>query len=163
PNGWLGRAAAHAGRGRWDRAIADLKEADDRGEPCFHHLAVARLAGGMNDQYLRERKKVVERFAQGGGEEDNCPGAEARALTQLAAEEVAVLLTWAGKVNWYSSNDAERMHAAVYYRAGKFEEAERRLEALARGDRQDGAGWLWLSMTKHHLKKPAEARELLDR
>jgi serine/threonine protein kinase/tetratricopeptide (TPR) repeat protein len=178
PRDWtsrIGRGDACAELGRWDQAAADFAKivaegAEDSSVDARIRLAYVRLA--MAD-YAAYRQACADLLAHLGPQAS--PGsAESVAWTcVLAPDAVAdrqAVMRLAEQAPNGADNDSERhvylqTLAAATYRAGRFEEAVKHLDA---GIRTHGKGgnpldWLLLALAHQRLGHAGEARTWLDK
>jgi tetratricopeptide (TPR) repeat protein len=169
----LNLAAIYALAGEWDRAASALGKAvegqpDDRPRPhmySLHHLAL--LEAG---QPAQARRAVSEMLARFGEEKDPrlarnvawsavlSPGADPELPIRLA--QVAL-----DAYSEYYKPTALNTLGAALYRAGRFDEAIRRLEESVKAVNGQGwwADWAFLAMAHHRLGHRQEARFWLDK
>jgi tetratricopeptide (TPR) repeat protein len=162
-----------AGRGRLDRAAATLAEAvrelpDDAG--LGRRWALVLLESGDRAGWRAVCAALLDRF---GGTIDprtagevtrTCalgPGAAADPATPVRLAEVFAGLDGDGT----EKGDALSALGAALYRAGRFDDAIRRLEEAIRVRSGEGApqDWAFLAMVHHRLGHRDEARRWLER
>jgi WD40 repeat protein/tetratricopeptide (TPR) repeat protein len=182
------RGEAHAQLGNWAAAASDLAAAIEPSSPfseSFGRIFRRRLgSGGVTSERLRPERLILYQLASGDSEayRASCsslrrhvrPGSDPRldlflvylltlgpdgavdpSLSVRLAEAALRALT-KGDALW-----AERYLGSALYRAGRYDEAVRRLEPNAKA----GGPWDWafLAMSHHHLGQDTEARRWLDR
>jgi tetratricopeptide (TPR) repeat protein len=142
----------NAERGKWEQAAAAFAQAIERGPaeaaPRETYEALLRLATGNLDAYRRACAELIERLG-----DDEKPSAfevaRACAFGPEAVSDYPRLLELAeSAASTYSSRSAERaaMLGAVFYRAGKFDDAIEQLN---------------LAIQLHALRDSARERILL--
>jgi tetratricopeptide (TPR) repeat protein len=164
----LRRAFAHAELGEWEKATADYEKAAALGANSpwvWWAPAVTRLASGDADGYRRSCARALEHF-----EKINDPvGAvnlvwtcallpdavpDPARLVRLAEKGIAAL----PKDPWYPSD-----LGVALYRAGRYEEAVRRLNEAQPPDPYVTYHALFLAMSHARLGHGAEARQWLEK
>ena len=166
-------ARFHAGRGRLDRAAAVLAEAvrvmpDDAG--LGRRWALVLLESGDREGWRGACAMLLDRFGwtidpRAAGEvARTCalgPGAAADPAVPVRLAEVFAGSSWSGPEK---VNNALSTLGAALYRAGRSDDAIRRLEEAIRT--RGGAGaprdWAFLAMAHHRLGHRDEARRWLD-
>jgi tetratricopeptide (TPR) repeat protein len=169
---WEALAGLHAERGRLDRAVATISEAvrmmpDDMG--LRMQLSRALLWSGDRFAWRTSNAALHDQF----GRTSNAWSAEQVAwVCALGPEgtadaQVPVQLAEAALKGAPETNKAGYLIAlgAALYRAGRYDEAVRRLaEGIqARGGESVPADWAFLAMAHHRLGHRAEVRRWLDR
>jgi tetratricopeptide (TPR) repeat protein len=190
------RARAYGELGRWDRAAADAKKAMDLGttEPkAPYWLAMARLQSGDREDYRRVCLETLE-AADPAADADAAnkavwacvvvPDEKILENTDRLVAKAEQVVAEARTQEQDGSAEAPILHralntlGAVYYRAGKYDEAvgaftesEREYENL-RAAQQQGAGyggsgkvwnWLFLAMVSRQLGKVDEGHSFLNK
>jgi tetratricopeptide (TPR) repeat protein len=164
----------HAGRGHLDRAAATVAEAvrqiPDSPE-LRERLAEALLAAGDQAGWRRSIASALDRFggATHAGTVNHVAwacalGPEAAVDPGVAVRLAELAVRGAGawdKPKWLNTL------ALALYRAGRYDEAIRRLDEAARGGGGSGESvvydWPMLAMAHHRLGHREEARRWLDR
>jgi tetratricopeptide (TPR) repeat protein len=162
------RGRAEAERGRWEQAAADLGKATRMGlndVGAWHEEALLILARGDTKGYQRACATMVRRF---GGSEDETVARSLAWTCALAGDAVADLKPLAARAERMvaanpSSADALRTLAAVLYRGGQFEAAQRRAEEALRlpANGSDPACGFLLAMIHQHRDHADEAKQWL--
>lgn len=159
----IARGNALGELGRFSEArleFARAAEVDpDNPEPLYR-VALARIAEGDDAGYRLACGQLLKRF---GGSEN--PGvASPLAYTGVARPKALdspdPLVRWAERaVPLFRGN--ERVLGAALYRAGRFDEAVRRLDESARLTTPVAWDWLFLAMSNHRLGHAEEARRYI--
>ncbi len=162
---WVQRGWAYADMGQWDKASADFAKATQFKEPdeaAWYSRAMLHLRDGNLDGYRSVCSEMLERF--GAGATWTCTlspgsGADPVRIVSLAEDRLAK----SSRDHWH----VNQLGAALY-RAGRFEEAVRRLtEATELSCHPYGTNmlhaWFYLAMAHHRLGHADEARRWLDR
>jgi serine/threonine protein kinase/tetratricopeptide (TPR) repeat protein len=168
------RAAAYAELGEWKQAADDLeKVAAVAGGPLvWYQLALVRLGAKDGAGYRRACAEIVRRFAGNDAAQHTDVALWACVVGPGGAGEYSTLLAWAQKLDTAQSGSAAVRGAlgAVLYRAGRLEDAGRRLkEAQAAHARvSDTSGAIaypcyLLAMTHHRLEHAEESRYWLEK
>jgi WD40 repeat protein/Tfp pilus assembly protein PilF len=162
----------HIERGHFDRAVATLAEAE-RLLPYDDHLhqwlALVLLEAGDRDGWRRSTAAVLDRF--GGTTNSWMAHSIARACASgpeaTADPGVPIRLAEISVRGHDAFNKPIALNTlgAALYRAGRYDEAIRRLDeaAQARGGASKPEDWGFLAMAHHRLGHPDEARRWLDR
>jgi serine/threonine protein kinase/tetratricopeptide (TPR) repeat protein len=171
---WSNRAGAYAELAQWDKAALDYAKATDHKAPgastCYLH-ALVRVRLGDRDGYRKACAMILERF----GAQEKAPGVElalwACVLAADAVTDYSGLLRRAEKT---FGTDAKTFAGltttgAVLYRAGRFDEAVKRLNdahaAHKPADEQRTTiayTCYFLAMAHYRLGHTEEARRWLD-
>ena len=168
---WSQRGEHHARQQRWAEAAADYGQAV-RLQPEFLPLRQRQIlshwAAGELDELLRVSSDLIDRFGQ--------------KTDPLKANQVAVFATQAPRLDAHveplvrlaelAVNDAEfaaralclNALGAALYRAGRFEDAIRRLDGSIRlrSGNNVPKHWAFLAMSHHRLGHRDQARRYLD-
>jgi WD40 repeat protein/tetratricopeptide (TPR) repeat protein len=168
---WVQRGWAHADRGQWDKASADFVKATECKEPdgeAWYARALLHLRDGDQGGYRKICADMLERF--GTGAVWTCTltpnsGADPARIVSLAEKA----LVNSPRDHWHvnpNHGDVHRVGAALY-RAGRFEEAVKRLtEATALNAHPYRTNmlctWFFLAMAHHRLGHAEEARRWLE-
>jgi tetratricopeptide (TPR) repeat protein len=167
---YVRRANIYANEKQWTKAIDCFARAigiyaDDGG--TWNLLALAQLGAGDRDGYRRTCGRLMEHFRQSDSGRMANAIAWTCALAPNAVADPARPVQWAEKAVAARPRDYEAMNTlgAVLYRAGRFEEAIRRLkEAIALEGRGGNAvDWLFLAMSHRRLGHGEEARQWLKK
>jgi WD40 repeat protein/serine/threonine protein kinase len=166
---WCARGRYHALRSRWDQAAADFARGVERAAPaseeCFEH-ACLRLIVGDDDGY---RAFVVE-LERAACRLDDPFAAYVLARSAVVAAAPVVdperVIRWAERAV-ASSLNGWNLHTlgVAHYRAGRLDEAIKRLEESNAGDWGEQGRMqnrLVLAMAHQRLGHLAQARALLD-
>jgi tetratricopeptide (TPR) repeat protein len=171
----IDRGDAYAELGRWDQAAADFEKAVAEGaeRPNFDartRLAHVRLA---MDNHAAYRQACADLLAHLGPEDGPNSAASVAWTCVLAPNAVAdreALVRLAEQVfkgaeNFPDPHRYLQTLAAASYRAGRFEEAVKHLDAgmAAHGKWGDAADWLLLALAHQRLGHADEARNWLDK
>jgi tetratricopeptide (TPR) repeat protein len=148
---WHRRGLVRFQIGAWEEASADFRKAlelDPASAVYWLSRHAAHAQQGQQDQALESWNQVVKHspFVQVRG--------DSRAVA-LAEKAVAVSPMY-GNINTLGT---------VLYRAGRFEEAIRKLQEGMKLHGQNGNAWDWLflAMAHHRLGHASEARQWLNR
>jgi len=165
-------ARLHVARGHLDRAAATLSKAIQMMPDDFmlrRYLGATLLASGDRACWRRSNTALLDRF---GGtintwEADQVAWACALGPEATADPEVPVRLAESAVKGGPEFNKAKFLHTlgAALYRAGRFDEAIRRLEEgiRLRGGVSVPREWAFLAMTHHGLGHRDDARQWLER
>jgi WD40 repeat protein/serine/threonine protein kinase/tetratricopeptide (TPR) repeat protein len=166
---WCARGRYHALRTRWDQAGADfargIEGAAPGSEECFEH-ACLRLIVGDDDGY----RAFVADLERGACRLDDPFVAYVLARTAVMATAPVVdperITRWAERAV-ASSLNGWNLHTlgVAHYRAGRLDEAIKRLEESNAGDWGEQGRMqnrLVLAMAHHRLGRAAQARALLE-
>jgi tetratricopeptide (TPR) repeat protein len=159
------RGWAYANRGQWDKASADFVKATQCKEPdegAWYSRAMLYLRDGNLSGYREVCSDMLQRF--GMGATWTCTlapnsGADPAQIVELAEK----LLAKSSRDHWH----VNQLGAALY-RAGRFEEAVKRLtEATELSFHPYRTNmlhtWFFLAMSHHRLGYTDEARHWLDK
>jgi tetratricopeptide (TPR) repeat protein len=179
PHDWsirIGRGDGCAELGRWDRAAADFEKAlaegaEDPGFGARIRVADVRLAMADHTAY---RQACADLLAHVGPEEWDASSMNRAAWTcVLAPDAVAnreVVVRLAEQALGGAHSDSDRHNylqklAAATYRAGRFEEAVKHLDAsvTAHGKGGNPLDWLLLALAHQRLGHADLARTWLDK
>jgi WD40 repeat protein/tetratricopeptide (TPR) repeat protein len=164
---WQERADCYAGLKQWARAAADLAQAcqcKPDAPARWHARAVAQLAAQDTDGYRKSCATLIARF----GKSDN-PAANWAVWTCILLPDAVTDFTPLVRLdeqvlakhprNWYFLTTL----GAALYRAGRFEEATRKLDEAckAHGNGGNAYNWLFLAMAQHRLGNANEGRRWL--
>ncbi|MFL5339232.1 MAG: protein kinase domain-containing protein [Gemmataceae bacterium] len=164
----LRRARAAAEQADWPRAAADFaavlaEQPDDVALQIS--AALAKLAAGDRTGYRRACAALARQGKAAGGD----TAQRLAWLCVLAADEgeaaTALELADRAKAARPDAEGGEALRGAALFRAGKWQDALRALQASqAAADPGDAVrAWLYLAMTEARLKQPDEARRWLTR
>jgi serine/threonine-protein kinase len=145
-------------------AIAHFTKARERAPEdawAWYFEAIARLGTGDGDGYQKTCRTMLERFGN-----TKHQGATERVLYACVVAPGAVTdatrlvpLAWIGAP---SGKAGARIMGAALYRAGRYEEAVRRLTEATETER-GGWDWFFLAMAHHQLGRATEAQNALKR
>ncbi len=161
---------AHAELEKWDEAAADYERAVELGETDWktaRPLALLYLRLGDENSY----RKVCTRLLEAHGQTDDAGAANAIAETCVlipeAVPDTAVVVRLAEAAVARQPKNAGYLNTlgVVRYRAGRYDDAVRRLEEAVQVRGQGGTpvDWLFLAMAQQRLGRPAEARRQLEK
>jgi tetratricopeptide (TPR) repeat protein len=162
----------HIERGHPDQAVATVAEAvrliPDDGK-CRQHLSLALLLAGDRAGWQRSTAAVLDRLGGTTNPWTANSVAWSCALGPGATPDPGLLVRLAEigvrGLGEYNRPRCLNNLAAALYRAGRYDEAIRRLEeaAQARGGASVPQDWAFLAMAHHRLGHRDEARRWLDR
>jgi WD40 repeat protein/tRNA A-37 threonylcarbamoyl transferase component Bud32 len=158
------------GTGVWNQDVADYFARAMRDQPAdyfgCHRAAIVSLAAGDHAGYRRICNDVLETFLRSGDANQLNGAAWICALGPDAVADFQPLLRELDRV-FGPDPDANQLNTlgAVLYRAGRFDDAVRRLEqSIAKRDKvgtvQD---WLFLAMAHRRLGHAAESQKWLEK
>jgi tetratricopeptide (TPR) repeat protein len=160
---WQNRGQFNAERGAWNKAAGDFEKAVvlSSGEKAWYRLELALLASGEPGIYRETFEGMLQNFAE--TKDANVANVVALLGTLLpdAVKDPAALVHLA-MVAVASKPDnhvyLETLGAALY-RAGRFEEAVKRLQEAVAKQGEGGTVWmqLFLAMTHHRLGRMVAA------
>jgi tetratricopeptide (TPR) repeat protein len=171
----IDRGDVHAELGQWDRAAADFEKAVAEGgeDPSLDaqvRLAKVRLAMGTHAAYRKACAELLAHLGpstRSGRASDvawTCvlgpvAGADREAVVRLAEQALA------GAENDSDRDFSSHTLAAAIFRAGRFEEAVKHLDAgiTAHGKGADPKDWLFLAMAHQRLGHADLAQNWLDK
>jgi tetratricopeptide (TPR) repeat protein len=169
---WLERGRFHMTRGHLEKATVDLAEAI-RLQPWYlpsrYEHALSLLALGDQAGLRRACSDLLDRFGTTSDPHIANTGAWCCLLgpDAVADREAAVRLAELAVNDAAESEKANHLNTlgAALYRAGRFEEAIRRLEEgiRKRGGKSLPQDWVFLALSHHRLEHRAESRRWLDR
>jgi hypothetical protein len=162
--------SATASDGGWRQDLADYFARDVQDKPAdvaaLSRAALARLAAGDRAGYGRLGTAICDAFLRSGDANEVNHAAWACALGPDALADYGPLLRALEKAIG-PKPDANQLNTlgALLYRAGRYEEAVKRLEeAIARRDKVGTVhDWLFLALAHQRLGHADEARKWLDR
>jgi tetratricopeptide (TPR) repeat protein len=164
---WDGRAQAHGELGDFNRAATDLAKAVERAseeETLWYELALAHLGAGRIADYRQTCAGMLKTFEKSEFNIDEtlawtCVLApDAVANYQRVVELAEQVVKGAPK-----NPDALRTLGAVYYRAGRYDEALKRLLEAVELQEDLVSAWLFVALTHHRLGNPVESHKWLDK
>jgi serine/threonine protein kinase/WD40 repeat protein/tetratricopeptide (TPR) repeat protein len=173
---WLNRADAQAELGHWDRAAADFEKAIDLGVchiPHWRKAALCWLAARQPERYRSLCARLLKADNRREVETDPAHWAWVFVLASDAVPDLGPVVkqmeTWLEA----SPKDPERLLClgAVLYRAGRFAQAEQKLQEAVMSADKKGSPFLLLllAMTQHQQKQGdkahaslGQARQLLE-
>jgi serine/threonine protein kinase/WD40 repeat protein/tetratricopeptide (TPR) repeat protein len=162
---WVQRGWAYAGLGQWDKASADFVKATQGKEPdeaAWYSRALLYLRDGNQDGYREVCSDMLERFGEGA--------AWTCTLTPHSGADPDRVVKLAEKLVAHSSRDHWHVTqlGAALYRAGRFDEAVKRLTEAAelschpyRTNMQHT--WYFLAMAHQRLGHTDLARRWLEK
>jgi tetratricopeptide (TPR) repeat protein len=159
------RGNAYGELGRFANAREDFKRAAEQepnnAEPRYR-TALACIA--LNDQagYHRACGELFARFATTDDPKVASPLAYTCVALPGAVEKSDVLVRW-GEVATPLFRGNERVLGAALYRAGRYEEAIRKLEDATHLTTPVAWDWLFLAMSHHRLGHTDRARDYLTK
>jgi tetratricopeptide (TPR) repeat protein len=163
---WACRGGGHAMLGHWEQAAADLDQAVRRGADAdwaWRQHALLRLQAGDVAGYRAACVQILKRFGKTSDPSVADGVAWACVLAPDAVADYALPLRLAEQALAADRKNAgyQRTVGALLFRAGKAEDAVRRLEeSVNRADAGGGAdAWFFLAMAHHRLGHAAEARQ----
>jgi WD40 repeat protein/serine/threonine protein kinase len=164
------RGQALAELGHWDRAEADCTQAIAQGvaDPeAWYVQALLRLRAGDRAGYRTVCRSALQAFAQTASADAANDVAWTCVLAPEAVDDAASVVALAERA--VAADPKKHLYqntlGAALYRAGRVEEAVRRLrESLqAHGQGGDVDDWLFLALAHQRLDHRAEARHWLDK
>jgi tetratricopeptide (TPR) repeat protein len=167
---WRSRANAEASLGQWDRAAADYEHAarlQPDNDSIAYGLGLAFLGGGDRTAYRTQCRRMLDRFGQTGDPRTAGLVAWLAALQPVPQDEVESILRLA-RLAVEKEPDSfayrETLGAALY-RAGRFAEAVKELDAAVEKNKQDSSVWmqLFLALAHHCLQHTDTAQEWLTK
>jgi tetratricopeptide (TPR) repeat protein len=167
-----GRGSALAELGRWAEADAEFVEATRYGLDVFPWYAHALLQLHRDDieGYRDTCARMLERLAVYEQARNPYPLKMIANICSLAPEAVADFerpLRWAEKALALDPKEqwSHEAPGRILYRAGRYEEAVRRLDEAVEILNRTGNAWHWLflAMAHHHLGHTDEARAWLGK
>jgi tetratricopeptide (TPR) repeat protein len=145
---------------RADFARAAELDPDDP-EPRYR-VALACIAEGDDDGYRRACGDLHDRYATTNDPRVASPLAYTCVARPGAGVAADALVRWGERaVPLFRGN--ERVLGATLYRAGRFEDAVRSLEASSHLTTLVAWDWLFLAMSHHRLGRTAQSRENLEK
>ncbi len=163
------RGAAQATLGRKDLAAVDYARAAglDTDEPSYRvQIALLRLQSGDADGYRRECRSLWAQFRTTSDPKKAFQVIRACVLLPDAAPDADGLVRLAEQAYQKAGSDLEApgLLGAALYRAGRWQQAEKRLGEVLLLDLGPAAEELFfLAMAQHQAKNPAAARQTLAR
>jgi tetratricopeptide (TPR) repeat protein len=168
------RALAHAELAQWPQAAADFAKLAELNpdQGILYLRALACLAGDDIDAYRGTCAAMLERLGPSPTPGNAYHVAWTCALGPGATAEPAQIVPLAEKVVAALPPDADNLAVlgAALYRAGRYEEAVKRLHESAAARPADTLHrqsveytWLFLAMAEHRLGHADQARQWLDR
>jgi hypothetical protein len=156
--------------GVWNQGVAEYFAREAQGRPAdlgaWSRAALVRLAAGDQAGYRRLCTSIRDGFLRSPNANEVNNAAWACALGPDALADFEPVL-WALEKAIGPRPDADQLntHGAVLYRAGRHEDAIKRLEeGIARRDKVGTPhDWLFLAMAHQRLGHVEEARKWLDR
>jgi tetratricopeptide (TPR) repeat protein len=168
------RGNAYADLSRWDKAAADFAKAIDlKGDNPLHRYlhAVLLLGAADTEGYRSACLSMLEQFGKTPDPSIAYWVAWTFVLAADAAGDPAVTVQLAEKAVASAPKDYHYLNTlgAALYRAGRYEEAVRRLGEAATAYKRDFGfrqplvyNWFFLAMAHHRLGQAEEARKRLD-
>jgi WD40 repeat protein/Flp pilus assembly protein TadD len=164
------RGYVHAEQGQWQQAAADFARAidlDQNAPWALNGLAAVRLAVADEAGYRSVCATFLKRFGQTTDPREANTIAWTCVLTPKAVADLTRPVLLAEKAVASNPRDANSLNTlgAALYRAGRFEEAVRRLDEAIKARGKSGSVWDWifLAMAHQRLEHAAEARRWLDK
>jgi WD40 repeat protein/tRNA A-37 threonylcarbamoyl transferase component Bud32/tetratricopeptide (TPR) repeat protein len=163
-----------AAMGRWDRVCRDYEDVLKMGvdnPPLRHCHALAQLARGDQTGFRQTAAAALERWGSVPNHEQVNSALWTCVLADRAVKDMKGLVERAernlkglptGHAMLYSYTNTL---GAVLYRAGRHQEAAKRLEEAVKLHGKGGTvgDWVFLAMAHHQLGKTGEARRWLDK
>jgi WD40 repeat protein len=168
PAVWVDRGNARAELGRWKEVVDDFThvEAMEGSSGTLPLIAMARLGGGDQAGYRQARAGILKRIDEDVRKEGYVSEDEAWpcVLAPPSATDLGGLITLLEKqVTGAKDSGGLRILGAAYTRAGKHQEAIKRLtEAVALREEFPSA-WLFLAIAHARAGQANEARLWLDK
>jgi tetratricopeptide (TPR) repeat protein len=163
---WDGRAQAYGELGDFTAAAADLAKAiekSNRQDSLWYELALVHLGTGQVGDYRRTCADMLKTFGKSDFIEETLAWTCALGPNAVAdfprvveiAEEVVKIKP--------KDPDAVRTLGAVYYRAGRYDAALKRLQEAVELEKDLVSAWLLLALAHHRLGNTDEATKWLDK
>jgi tetratricopeptide (TPR) repeat protein len=176
-NAWTNRGQAFANLSQWDQAIADFSEAvklDPENPYPWCARALARWERSDGAGYRQDCTAMLKRFGRSSSPQTAYFTVVCCTRVPDAVVDWTPLARWAEQTLAADAKDVDRLSAlgAVLYRAGRFEEAARRLhqaeDAFQKAPVPSPAWsiaytWLFLALTHERLGHAEQARQWLDK
>jgi tetratricopeptide (TPR) repeat protein len=171
--GFLLRGWAFAGLEQWDKASADFSkcvELNSELAPPWHYRALVYLQRGDRGGFRKACAAMREHFRRSARPDAVHLTVWTCIQVPDALEDWTPLTHWAEKTLTADPNNFDRLTVlgALLYRAGRFEEAARRLREADAAFRQANrptmtiaSTWLFLALAHERLGHPDEARQWL--
>jgi WD40 repeat protein/tetratricopeptide (TPR) repeat protein/tRNA A-37 threonylcarbamoyl transferase component Bud32 len=161
---WDGRAQAYGELGEFTAAAADLAKAIEkanRQDSLWYELALAHLGSGQVRDYRRTCADMLKTFDKSDFIEETL--AWTCALGPHAVTDFPRVVEIAEEVVKYKPKDPDALRTlgAVYYRAGRYEIALKRLQEAIELEKDLVSAWLFLALAHHRLGNAEEATKWL--
>jgi len=164
------RGRAYADVGQWKNAAADFEKAasldKDKHRHWFRH-ALVRLHLGERDAHRRVCAEMLDRFESSKDLFGAQQAAWAGSLAPAPAKDAARMVLAAERAALGSPENHARLLTlgAALFRAGRHEDAVRKLDYAIKVWGKDDTVWDWLflSMAHHHLGASEQAKANFDR
>jgi tetratricopeptide (TPR) repeat protein len=172
---WKSRGHLYAEMGQWDKAAADFAKAAElapKQAQAWYYRALVRLGASDMEGYRRICADILERF---GKTEDPDTAYWVAwpcvvAPEAIAKPELLVPLAEKSLTKGPTNYDYLTTLGAAQYRAGRFEEAVKRLDQAAAAYKPEARfrqpvaySWFFLAMAHHRLGQAGEAQKSLDK
>ncbi|MHB8861531.1 MAG: tetratricopeptide repeat protein, partial [Pirellulaceae bacterium] len=173
---WTWWASVQARSALWNEltgALSKLIELEPERADHWYQRCLARLGGGQVDDYRQDCNEMLQRFAQTDKAQDAYWVAWASVLAPDAVADWSTAVALAEKA--VQSDPKSAMYlgtlGAVFYRAGRFDEALARLsetgailqEPSETSDTSPASTWFFLAMTHHRLGQAEDAKLWFDK
>jgi WD40 repeat protein/tetratricopeptide (TPR) repeat protein len=167
---WVDRGLAHAELGQWDQAAAAYARAVELGATSDRVLsqhALLRLAAGDARGYRQACATMVERFGRTGNAKIANNVAWVCSYAPDAVDDLAPVVRLAEQTAASHPKKYATLNTlgAVLYRAGRYDDAVRKLEEAVEAHPRGGApfDFLFLAMAHQRLKHREEAERWLGK
>jgi tetratricopeptide (TPR) repeat protein len=167
---WRCRAHARASLEQWPQAVADYQQAVQLAPETAelnHSLGLAHVGNGDLTAYRDKFRQMIDRFGKTTDPEAMDLVAWLAALMPVPQDDVEPILRLARLAveKLPNSKDCRETLGAALYRAGRFEEAVKELEAAVEKSGRGGSVWmqLFLALAHHRLHHTDTAQEWLTK
>jgi len=165
---WLGRGTAYAELQQWAKAAADFArvlELDPSGSSVWEEEALVQLAGGDTRGYRRTCADLLKRKGRTADAVTANTVTWTCALAPKAVADLAEVVRLQEKSVQNQPQNYERLNTlgSALYRAGRWEDAVRRLNEARKAHKEGGTAydWLFLAMAHQRLSHSDEALKWL--
>jgi formylglycine-generating enzyme required for sulfatase activity/tetratricopeptide (TPR) repeat protein len=168
PQPRLAWARFYAELSLWDLAAARASEAFEPGPDSltpWERMAVLFLAAGDPDAYRRHCALMIERFGHDPHPTAGWPLAIAASLGPKATDDPSLLANWSEAAIALKPRQVGPLFAAglAHFRAGRFEQAVRRLNEAVTLNPNLSTAFFVLAMAHHRLGHPGEVRRWMEK